>query len=116
MRIDPEAKRLALERAGGLCERCGKPGNVLNWELHVHHITYERQGHEEVGDLEVICLDCHGKEHPRHRFETRTVQGQIHARRCRGIKCPHCHWPMPDRKTLTRHLKYDHPERRKSRP
>lgn len=29
----------------------------------VHHLTYERLGHEELRDLELLCCMCHNLEH-----------------------------------------------------
>lgn len=41
------------------CERCGS-----QWQLHVHHLTYERFGGQELlSDLEVLCRACHRAEH-----------------------------------------------------
>ena len=49
---------VVLDRAGGKCERCkDRPA------AHVHHKTYDRAGNEAVGDLEALCLRCHGLEH-----------------------------------------------------
>ncbi len=73
-KIDPEIKRLAHIRAGGRCERCGKPGSRKNWELHVHHVVTERYGHELLGDVEVVCLACHQEAHPRATFTSRAMQ------------------------------------------
>lgn len=43
------------------CQRCGnkREGRHLN----VHHLTYARRGHEHDEDLELLCGDCHQKEH-----------------------------------------------------
>jgi hypothetical protein len=42
------------ERSGNRCERC------FNAPQHaVHHLTYERAGHEELTDLMAICNPCH---------------------------------------------------------
>lgn len=49
----------ALTRAGHKC-RCGATN-----DLHVHHITYKRLGHELPDDLRVLCSPCHDKEHTR---------------------------------------------------
>lgn len=79
--MNPIAKQAAHARAKGRCEKCGKRGSRRNWELHVHHLTYERYGHELVDDLIVLCLECHGQEHPSHTFRTRA--GQLRAARIR---------------------------------
>jgi len=45
----------AIEAAGHRCQVCNSPDN-----LEVHHRTYERLGHEEPGDMTVLCATCHG--------------------------------------------------------
>ncbi len=40
------------------CQGCG--GDEC---LQVHHLTYERIGHERLTDLMVLCHLCHAKEH-----------------------------------------------------
>lgn len=58
----PEWARIrqeVIERANGLCETCYAPG------AHVHHLTYDRLGSEELEDLELLCRPCHWKEHGR---------------------------------------------------
>ena len=53
-------RSVVLDRAGGICERCrDRPA------AHVHHLTYVRYGNEAVGDLQALCLYCHGMEHGR---------------------------------------------------
>lgn len=46
-----------LQRAKGMCERCGFPA----W--HVHHKTYARIFNENDDDLIAICVPCHSLEH-----------------------------------------------------
>lgn len=61
--LSPEwlALRLAARiRSGGVCEKCQK-----NRAVHLHHLTYERFGHEDLADLQDICPDCHQSYHPR---------------------------------------------------
>ena len=40
------------------CERCGSVNN-----LQVHHKHYETLGRESFKDLELLCGNCHMKEH-----------------------------------------------------
>lgn len=40
-------------RCHGRCERC------ISAMKSVHHLTYERIGHEELGDLLGVCDRCH---------------------------------------------------------
>lgn len=54
-----KSKRLAaLNLAGHRCQLCNGTKN-----LHVHHRTYERIGDEELGDLTVLCKNCHYRFH-----------------------------------------------------
>jgi len=48
----------ARRRAGRRCQLCNRTG-----ELHVHHRTYERLGHELDEDLIVLCSRCHNRFH-----------------------------------------------------
>lgn len=41
------------------CEICG----VKSYTLHAHHLTYERVFQENPNDIQVLCADCHYKEH-----------------------------------------------------
>ena len=52
-------RQLVLRRAGGICEGCGtEPAR------EVHHLTYQRVGHEMLFDLVAVCADCHRAIHP----------------------------------------------------
>ena len=46
-------------RANGCCEnpKCGQ----ATWALEVHHLTYDRLGHERDEDLQALCPACHKK-------------------------------------------------------
>jgi phage terminase large subunit GpA-like protein len=45
------------------CKGCGRKSG-----LHVHHLTYERLGHENAyTDLVTVCASCHKRIHDRHR-------------------------------------------------
>lgn len=41
------------------CSCCGSSDKGL----HLHHITYERVGNEQLEDLVYLCKDCHSKIH-----------------------------------------------------
>jgi len=41
--------------------RCVTCGGIQN--LHVHHLTYERLGHEQLADLVTVCDLCHDERH-----------------------------------------------------
>lgn len=50
------------ERSGGLCERHlekGWPKEYCPPGDNVHHLTYERVGHELLEDLQHVCRPCH---------------------------------------------------------
>jgi len=67
-------------RSGGRCERlragvrCNRPVSRANWEGHVHHVVYSGHGLERLEDLLLVCLECHGVEHPHRTFLTREQQ------------------------------------------
>jgi hypothetical protein len=48
-----EKREAVRERSGDRCERCGGPQQA------VHHLTYERIGHELLEDLQAVCDPCH---------------------------------------------------------
>lgn len=52
-----QIRRDARELSGGRCEMCRGPGE------EVHHLTYERLGHETLDDVMVVCFDCHEQIH-----------------------------------------------------
>lgn len=49
-----QKRQVALHHAGRRCRVCG-----AGERLEVHHNTYDRLGHESLGDLLVMCKDCH---------------------------------------------------------
>lgn len=49
-------RRIKLDRF--TCQMCGTAKNLV-----VHHITYDRLGHEDINDLITLCHDCHEKVH-----------------------------------------------------
>ena len=69
-----EHREIVWERSGGRCERCGKEVNRVEWEAHVHHAIYRGRGRERLEDLTLLCLACHGAEHPGRVFLTRVEQ------------------------------------------
>lgn len=54
-------RKLAIERAGGQCERCPNPAR------EVHHVSYLRLGHEDPADLIALCTECHDRQHAGRR-------------------------------------------------
>jgi hypothetical protein len=55
-----ERRRYKLQQAGHRCQGCDS-----DELLEVHHLTYDRVGHERPEDLMVLCNLCHAKEHGR---------------------------------------------------
>ena len=51
-------RRLALEHHGRACGQCG-----ATTRLQVHHVNHRRLGYEELGDLRVVCRECHERRH-----------------------------------------------------
>jgi len=47
-----------LKFANYKCSRCNETEN-----LQVHHLNYNTIGEESLGDLEVVCVNCHKKIH-----------------------------------------------------
>jgi 5-methylcytosine-specific restriction endonuclease McrA len=64
-----QRRKLALERAGYECQRCG--AKTL---LNVHHCTYQRVGAELLDDLQVLCETCHRAEHALRNREKRLYE------------------------------------------
>lgn len=50
---------------GNKCEECGSHREDVI--LHAHHLTYERFGNELPEDIQVLCVPCHEKKHPRKK-------------------------------------------------
>jgi replicative DNA helicase len=65
-----ELRGLALERDGYRCRVCNSPER-----LDVHHRTYDRVGHEEVGDLTTLCDECHSRYHDENDQSAEFVLG-----------------------------------------
>ena len=50
------------------CSMCGRPEAKCRNGLQVHHITYQRLGHEDIyNDLVSLCPACHRKIHAYYR-------------------------------------------------
>ena len=57
-------RKIKLQFADHLCEQCRRPASPGN-PLDVHHLTYDRFGHENLTDLQVLCKPCHNRAHGR---------------------------------------------------
>ena len=51
-------RRKVFKLYGYRCDQCGSAKN-----LHIHHITYENLGEEQISDLVPLCEECHKKLH-----------------------------------------------------
>jgi len=50
-----------FEERGRECEQCSN-----RYYLHVHHLNYERLGNELMGDLQILCYQCHMSKHDKY--------------------------------------------------
>ena len=48
-------------RARNRCEDCGRSDAARHFDIH--HLTYERHGHEDPDDVLWLCRDCHDLRH-----------------------------------------------------
>ena len=55
-----DLRRRLLFARGFRCERCGAEfAPSVQTPLQLHHLTYERLGHELDSDLVLVCPSCH---------------------------------------------------------
>jgi hypothetical protein len=57
-----QRRAMILDRDGHRCQSCGSTSR-----LTVHHLTYERLGNENWGDLVTLCQGCHDWVHGKQR-------------------------------------------------
>lgn len=57
------ARLSVLKRSNGVCERCN-----AKKAKDVHHLTYDRLGHEVPTDLLAVCRECHDELHGHQLF------------------------------------------------
>jgi hypothetical protein len=69
-----------VEKRGAWCEQCGSTGRI-----ELHHLTYERLGHELESDVRLLCFDCHRAAH--------TFNATAHAQQVRRRGQRHSHAP-----------------------
>jgi 5-methylcytosine-specific restriction endonuclease McrA len=60
-----DKRRQKLVEQNYTCERCGycRLTNPIDIPLDAHHKTYDHLGDEPLSDLEVLCRNCHTKQH-----------------------------------------------------
>jgi hypothetical protein len=59
-----DVRKNKIEEAGNKCEDCGATEVIL----HCHHKHYGTLKRERNGDLELLCVPCHQKRHPKKRI------------------------------------------------
>lgn len=65
----------ALERDKFQCTECDSTDH-----LHVHHLTYENEGHEKLEDLIILCRGCHAKKPKRKTSEVKYEHNEANTR------------------------------------
>ena len=59
-----QTRALYVVHAHGLCERCGKPGDIVHHRVHLtRKNVQDRKLALGFENLELLCLDCHNAEH-----------------------------------------------------
>jgi len=58
--------REAILRKFKKCSICGSTER-----LHLHHLTYENFGREDIKDVAVMCENCHNKLHKIFQYPTK---------------------------------------------
>lgn len=56
-------RRLWILQTLGRCENCRRHRRPLT----IHHLTYQRLGHERRSDIQVLCWRCHRNRHNERR-------------------------------------------------
>jgi HNH endonuclease len=64
-----ERREFILQRAGHICEKCGKRPAT-----EVHHLTYVRVFQELPSDLVALCKACHAEIHWRQPANDNQLQ------------------------------------------
>lgn len=60
-------RKKAIAHYGRICSSCTQTDLP---ECHVHHLTYERLGHELLEDVAIMCPACHNRKHGRKLRDT----------------------------------------------
>jgi hypothetical protein len=64
-------RQKALRRDNWLCQGCLEAAAE-----HIHHMTYDRLGHELLCDVVSLCTDCHQICHPHRDLRGRKLYGR----------------------------------------
>ena len=72
----------------GICERCGQPGEIVHHKKHVTSATiYDPTTTMDFNNLELLCYECHAKEHSSRFTEQRRFKTA-------GTKHPGACWSL----------------------
>ncbi len=80
---DQKIRQLAMERANGLCEYCGKPGFKLadgRVFLETHHIIpLSAKGPDVIANVAALCPNHHREAH--HGVNAEVIRGKLSAKK-----------------------------------
>ena len=71
--VQPELRKLVLERDDYTCQKCGLNSNEQCVELHCHHINPVKLDPIESADIDnciTLCVDCHHEAHQKDGCST----------------------------------------------
>jgi len=74
-------RKVMLKLAGNICQECRHPSPTLE----VHHLTYDRFGHESMSDLRVLCKRCHDAADEEREAEVRSRAQQAWDDACEEV-------------------------------
>jgi hypothetical protein len=74
-------RKVMLKLAGNICQECRHPSPTLE----VHHLTYDRFGHEAMSDLRVLCKRCHDEADEKRDEEVRSRAQQAWDDACEEV-------------------------------
>lgn len=60
-----KTQEIYRQKKFGICERCGKPnGTIVHHKIHLNELNIEDDNIAlNLDNLELLCIDCHNKEH-----------------------------------------------------
>ena len=71
--VQPELRKMVLERDDYTCQKCGLNSNEQCVELHCHHINPVKLDPIESADIDnciTLCVDCHHEAHEKEGCST----------------------------------------------
>lgn len=69
-------RRYYYGKQHGVCERCGRPGDIVHHKVHINESNVNDPSitlNEKL--LELLCHECHNKEHKQIHSATRKGMG-----------------------------------------